>query len=193
MHISATLERTQQDYEETTMAHPIDEATAKTAGAARGVKARFNGLVGVFTQLAKEHGEAKHLLQRAMNTSDAEKQRELWRKLRAELLSHERAELIEVYDVLDTHAELAQIVARHQKDAREFEVALEAVDSASYGTSDWNRAVGTLEALVSEHARVEEEDFFPRACDVLGKQAVQALEQPYQTRKAAVMAELGAV
>lgn len=175
------------------MAHPIDEVTAKTAGAARAVKSRFKGLVGVFTLLAKEHGEAKHLLKRAMSTSDAEHQRALWRKLRAELLSHERAELIEVYYVLDTHAELAEIVARHQKEAREFEVALDAVDTASYGTSDWTRAVGTLEALVTEHARVEEEEFFPRASDVLGKQAAEALEQPYRTRKAAVMAELGAV
>lgn len=174
------------------MAHPIDEATAKTAGAARAVKSRFKGLVGVFTTLAKEHGEAKHLLKRAMNTSDTDKQRELWRTLRADLLSHERAELIEVYTALDRHAELAEIVARHRREARDLEVALDAVDTASYGTSDWTRALGTLEALVNEHARVEEEDFFPRASEVLDKQTIQGLDQRYQTRKAAILAELGA-
>ena len=85
------------------------------------------------------------------------------------------------------------MVARHRREARDLEVALDGVDTASYGTSDWTRAVGTLEALVSEHARVEDEDFFPRASDVLDKQAIQALDQRYLTRKAAIMAELGAV
>ena len=175
------------------MAHPIDEATAKTAGAVRAVKSRFKGLVGVFTTLAKEHGEVKHLLKRAMNTSDTDKQRELWPMLRAELLSHERAELIEVYPAMDTHPELTAMVARHRKEARDFEIALDGVDTASYGTNDWTRALGTLEAIVTEHARVEEEDFFPRASAAMEKQVIEALARRYQTRKAAIMAELGAV
>ena len=53
------------------MTNPIDEATTKTAGALRAVKSRFRGLTGVFTTLAKQHGEVKHLLERATRTLEA--------------------------------------------------------------------------------------------------------------------------
>ena len=174
------------------MTNPIDEATAKTAGALRAVKSRFLGLTGVFTTLAKEHGEVKHLLERAKRTSDPQKQRELWPKLRVELLSHERAELLEVYPALERYPDLAAIVTRHRREARDLEAAIDVIDSASYGTAEWMTALDTLEELVSEHARVEEEEFFPRACEVLEKPDIQALDRPFLMRKATIMAELGA-
>lgn len=174
------------------MTNPIDEATTKTAGALRAVKTRFRGLSGVFTTLAKQHGEVKHLLERAVRTNDPDKQREIWPKLRLEILSHERAELLEVYSALERYPDLAEIVLRHRRDARDLEVSIDVLDSAAYGSPAWSTAMRSLEGLVTEHARMEEEEFFPRAAEVLEKEETQALDEPFRQRKAAIMAELGA-
>ena len=175
------------------MPNPIEEATAKTAGALRAVKSRFRGLSGVFTTLAQQHGEVKNLLERAVRTTDADKQRELWPKIRVELLSHERAELLEVYAALERYPDLAEIVARHRREARDLEVAIDVLDTASFGSTEWTTAMRTLSGLVGEHARVEETEFFPRAAEVLEKSEIQALDRPFQERKATIMAELGSV
>ena len=174
------------------MTNPIDEATTKTAGALRAVKSRFRGLTGVFTTLAKQHGEVKHLLERATRTEDPDKQREIWPKLRVEILSHERAELLEVYSALERYADLAEIVTRHRRDARDLEVSIDVLDTAPYGSAEWATAMRTLHGLVTEHARMEEEEFFPRVVEVLDKSETQALDEPFQQRKATIMAELGA-
>lgn len=175
------------------MTNPIDEATTKTAGALRAVKSRFRGLTGVFTTLAKQHGEVKHLLELATRTNDADKQRQVWPKLRLEILSHERAELLEVYSALERYPDLAEVVARHRRDARDLEVSIDVLDTATYGSTEWATAMRTLSGLVTEHARMEEDEFFPRAAEVLEKSETQALDEPFQQRKAAIMAELGHV
>lgn len=173
------------------MTNPIDQATTKTVGALRAVKTRFRGLSGVFTTLAQQHGEVKHLLELAVRTSDPDKQRELWPKLRVELLSHERAEMLEVYSALERYPDLAEVVLKHRRDARDLEVSIDVLDTASYGSKEWATAMRTLQGLVTEHARMEEEEFFPRAAEVLEKEEAQALDDPFQQRKATIVAELG--
>ena len=174
------------------MTNPIDEATTKTAGALRAVKTRFRGLSGVFTTLAQQHGEVKHLLERAVRATDPDKQREIWPKVRLEILSHERAELLEVYSALEQYPDLAEIVLRHRRDARDLEVSIDVLDTAAYGSTEWSTAMRTLAGLVNEHVRMEEEEFFPRAAEMLEKSEAQALDEPFQRRKASIMAELGA-
>ncbi|TMQ13574.1 MAG: hypothetical protein E6J90_28220 [Deltaproteobacteria bacterium] len=68
---------------------------SKGAGKVKGVKARLDGLVGVFKTLAEQHGEVKVLLKRLQDKP--EKKPELWPEIRRELLSHERGELRVVY------------------------------------------------------------------------------------------------
>lgn len=77
------------------MPNRMDSMISKGAGMVKAVKARLEGLVGVFKTLAEQHGEVAALLKRLQHSPD--KRSELWPEIRRELLSHERAELREVY------------------------------------------------------------------------------------------------
>ena len=54
------------------MTNPLEEIASRAMGAAKGVKATFAGLTGVFKQLAEEHGEVSALLLRVKNSKDPE-------------------------------------------------------------------------------------------------------------------------
>ena len=77
------------------MPNRMDHAIAKTKGTVKAVKARFEGLTGVFATLAKQHGEAGSLLHAVV--ADRSKREELWPQIRTALLSHERAEMRVIY------------------------------------------------------------------------------------------------
>ena len=162
------------------------ETAAKGAGVAKAAGARLKGLFGVFNTLAKQHAEAKSLLKRLANSDDRYIQVELWPTLCAELISHERAELDEVFPVLERHGMLHEVVQRHRTEAAEIESAIGDVDAASYGTADWTTRVRALEALVIAHAKEEEEQFFPRAQNVLERETIKDLDQRYKAAQANV-------
>jgi len=166
------------------------ETVAKGAGVAKAAGARLKGLFGVFNTLAKQHAEAKSLLKRLASTDDRATQIELWPTLRAELISHERAELDEVYPVMERHGMLHEVVQHHRSEAEQLEAAIGDVDAASYATPEWTTRVRALETLVVAHAKEEEEQFFPRAADVLEPELIKYLDQRYRTAQASVKEEL---
>lgn len=166
------------------------EVAAKGAGVAKAAGARLRGLFGVFNTLTQQHAEARSLLKRLANTDDKDTQIELWPTLRAELISHERAELDEVYPVMERHGMLREVVQQHQNEAEQLEAAIGDVDGASYATAEWTARVRALEALVVAHAKEEEEQFFPRAEVVLQPETIKDLDQRYRATQASIKEEL---
>jgi hypothetical protein len=166
------------------MPNGIEKTIAKTAGVAKAAKARIQGLSGVFNTLAEQHTEASVLLQRTRAATGA-KQQNLWKEVKAELLSHERAELQEIYRVLGEYPRLRDVVASHGMDATTLEAAIEQVDACAFDTEDWAYALDALLYLVQQHAEQEEQVFFPVAIDVIGKQKAKALEQPFEAARQA--------
>lgn len=173
------------------MPNPLERAAAKGAGATKAAAARVKGLYGVFNTLAKEHAEASVLLNRAEGASDAAKQRDLWRKLRAELLSHEQGELKEVYSTLAEHQMMQDVVSRHESQAQQLESAIASVDGAAYGTEAWKGAVKALHELVKAHVDEEETEFFPLATDVMDKKSAEAVDERFKQTKKSIMAKFG--
>jgi len=165
------------------MPNPVEEAAAKGAGMAAAVAARAKGLTGVFNKLAEQHKEAAVLLKRAASTDDAEKREDLWRTIRRELLSHEKAELNTVYPAFNQDAALSDIPRRHNEQVPELEAAIAAIDNAGYSARNWTSLIEQLSALVQHHAEEEETKFFPRAEEALGKKVTADLEQPFMQDK----------
>src|ERR1043165_6078223 len=89
------------------MPNRMDQMTSKGAGVMKGIKARLDGLTGVFRTLAEQHGEVSTLLKRPQDKR--EKKAELWPEIRRELLSHERGEVRVVYPVLRQYAQTAPL------------------------------------------------------------------------------------
>jgi hemerythrin superfamily protein len=165
------------------MPNPIEKIAAKGAGKVAAAGARAKGLTGVFNTLAEQHHEAAALLKRAENTDDPAKREDLWRSIRRELLSHERAELNTVYPALKQEPATRDIPKHHNEEVPELEAAIAEIDLVGFSSTEWKPLIQRLTALVTEHAEEEENEFFPRAQEALGKETAAKLEEPFNAAK----------
>lgn len=154
-------------------------------GTVKAVKAGFNGLRGVFLHLAEEHGEVGALMKRVSKSEDADVRRQNWPKIRAELLSHEQGELAEVYPLLTGNEATREIVALHSQEAGQLKEAIAGVDDHDFASPAWAAAFEHLFTLVQQHVSEEENDFFPRAQEVIGEDESKAVLERYEAAKKA--------
>ncbi len=161
------------------MANVFENAASKVAGKAAAVEARLNGLTGVFTKLAEQHHAVGVLLTQAEGTTDPAKRRELWVEIRAALLSHEQAELLELYPLLETYETIRDLTPRHADHAGELEALIRQVDIVGTESDTWGFALQRLMAKVKEHVEKEETEFFPRAQAAIGDEVAKQLEKPF--------------
>jgi len=165
------------------MPNPIEKMAAKGAAKAAAVGARAKGLTGVFNKLAEQHEEAAVLLKRVESVDDPKKRQDLWQTIRRELLSHERAELNVVYPALKQDASVSDIPRHHNEEVPELEAAIREVDAAGFDSPSWSQLIGRLRGMVEHHAAEEENEFFPRAEEALGKKASAELEGEFMAAK----------
>jgi hypothetical protein len=148
------------------------------------------GLYGVFNAIAEQHAEATRLLRRLESAHAVDDEHELWRELRAELLSHESAEL-EVYPIMFGLEELRDIAERHRADAQRLEAAVAQADAAEYGTETWKRSLRDLKETLRAHVEDEEQEYFQRATELVDKRAAEQLETRFLRAKESLMKALG--
>lgn len=165
------------------MANVFEEVIAKAAGKLGALKAKVNGLDGVFRRLTEEHKEVAILLQRAGMSTDTEKRDELWSTIRQELTAHEQAELQVLYTELESHPALTEIVRQHESDADKLQVLIANLDSAAPSSAQWEGCLRQLEHAVLKHAEREEEHFFPKAQEFIGEERAEQLEYKYLQAK----------
>jgi len=165
------------------MPNPIEKMAAKGAGKAAAVGARAKGLTGVFNKLAEQHHEVAALLKRAESVEEPAKREDLWQTIKRELLSHERAELETVYPALKREASLKDIPPHHNAEVPELEAAIAAVEAEGFSSIGWKARVAHLRELITHHANEEENEFFPRAEEALGKEASAQLEGRFMAAK----------
>ena len=166
------------------MPNRLDSMLSKGAGMMKGVKARLEGLTGVFKTLAEQHGEVAAMLKRLQ--SKPEKKAELWPEIRRELLSHERGEIREVYAVLRQHVQTRALAEHHDQEAAEMERLIEQIDTAT--ADDWRPLFDQLVDAVTHHANQEENEIFPKAQEAIGDKAAKDLEPRFLAAKKQVMA-----
>jgi hemerythrin superfamily protein len=169
------------------MPNPIENVIAKGAGKVAAVEARAKGLKGVFTKLAEQHREAATLLARADSTTDVGKRRDLWTEIKKQLISHERAELAEIYPVLAGYDATREITRLHNAQAETLESTINQLDAMTFETPAWKTTLEKLIGLVKAHADQEESEFFPRAQQTIGEEASRQLEDLFlRTQKQAM-------
>jgi hemerythrin superfamily protein len=165
------------------MPNRMDSMLSKGAGVMKGVKARLEGLTGVFKTLAEQHGEVSAMLKRLQ--SKPEKKAELWPEIRRELLSHERGEMREVYPVLRQHVQTRSLAEHHDQEAAELERLIERIDAAA--VADWRPLFDQLVDAVIHHANEEENEIFPKAQEAIGDRAAKDLEPRFLAAKKQIM------
>jgi hemerythrin superfamily protein len=161
------------------MPNRMDSMMSKGAGVVKGVKARLDGLVGVFKTLAEQHAEVSTLLKRLQDKP--EKKSELWPEIRRELLSHERGEIREVYPVLRQHTVTRALAEHHDQEAAELERLIQRLDMAT--ADDWRMLFNELVDIVIRHASEEEAEIFPKAQAAIGDTAAKELDARFLAAK----------
>jgi hypothetical protein len=172
------------------MATHIEQITSKVMGKAKVAKGTIEGLSGIFTTLMEEHGQVAALLMRVKGSSKPELRRELWPKIRAELLSHEMGELLVLYPVYRTHPELRHIAEAHERDVGQLKLLIEEIHATDFADPRWGERFATLVQLVQDHVKAEEADFFREGNRVFGSQN-KALDTQYKRVKERALRELG--
>jgi iron-sulfur cluster repair protein YtfE (RIC family) len=168
------------------MANRMDSMISHGMGKVKAIKARIEGLVGVFQTLAEQHGEVAALLERAR--SSPEKRAELWPTIRMELLSHERGELRELYPVLRMYPETRALADGHDEEARELEQLISVLDATLIASDAWDALLDRLTETVLAHAKEEENQIFPQAQRVIGEERALEIEPKFLLAKQQVAA-----
>jgi hemerythrin superfamily protein len=155
----------------------MDSIISTGFGQMKAVKARLTGLVGVFATLSKQHGHVASLMKRLRH--DVTKRDDLWPEIRRELLSHERAELAELYPVLRAIPETLPLAESHDREASEMEAMVKKLDATEDPTI-FMAGFGDLCDAVLRHAYEEEEHIFPKAQKAIGHDRARELDDAFQ-------------
>ncbi|HEX4450811.1 MAG TPA: hemerythrin domain-containing protein [Kofleriaceae bacterium] len=138
------------------------------------MKARLEGLRGIFHVLAEQHGEVVALLERAKG--DAATRAALWPQLRRELRSHELAEVRELYPLLRADPTTRQLADHHDAEARELDALVLQLDALDPRSDEAGKLLEVLADRVVHHADEEETKIVPRAQAALGEDKTEELE-----------------
>jgi len=163
------------------MPNRMDSIISKGVGTVKGAEARLRGLVGVFKVLSEQHGEAGALLKRVKR--DAAKRAELWPTIRQELVSHERAELRELYPVLAEHGRLRALADRHEVEAGQLSTLIDRIHGTEMSSAEWGQLFDQLVDMVTQHVKEEEGEIFPKAQEVIGAALAKEIEPRFLAAK----------
>src|SRR5690242_17869082 len=159
-------------------------------GTAKETKSASTGLTGVFKTLAKQHSEAGALLKKAEGISEPGKRAEQWKTIRVELLSHEKAEMREVYPVLRQHSETKALAEQHDREAKDLESMILRLDKTDTSSNDWLDLLKKITDGVQRHAKEEENDIFPKAQQAIGKPETERLDARFQQTQKEIKSQL---
>jgi hemerythrin superfamily protein len=157
--------------------------TGKAAGKMKAMKHGLEGHGGIMKKLAEEHGEVSMLLEKCSRVSDPEKRRELFSKIREELLSHAKGEEKIFYARLKQFDESRDIVQHATEEHQEVEDMIDRLSTMGYAGDDWGELFDELKDSVKEHVKEEESEMFAAAKDVLDDDELKELEQRYLQAK----------
>jgi hemerythrin superfamily protein len=135
-------------------------------------------LVGVFETLVTEHRKAAELMARIPGQSAASRQQS-WPIVRRQLLSHDRAEELEIYAALEGYDGARDILEHHKLDAAELEGAINELDGIDYESDQWMEKLRDVVALFDDHVRDEETEYFPRMQQLLGEDKARDLHERF--------------
>jgi Hemerythrin HHE cation binding domain len=165
------------------MTHLTEQLASKAMGAIKAAKATLVGLTGVFKKLEQEHGEVSALLLRVKMSSDVGIRRELFPKIRAELLAHEKGELRHVYPMFRTHPATQHIAEHHDQEAMQLHDTLEQLARMDITSEGWKTTFDRMVEMVQHHVKEEETEYFPAGQKAFADRTEEMLKAYLRTKR----------
>ncbi|HEY0189791.1 MAG TPA: hemerythrin domain-containing protein [Kofleriaceae bacterium] len=127
----------------------------------------------MFATLADQHAQAAQMFEQIQ--SHPLRRAVLWPELRRLLVSHEHAEVRELYPVLRQYGQTFALANDHDAEACQLDALIGRLDTLPIDSAPWGAVFDQLVVTVLHHAKeVEEQQIFPVAQQVLGE--ARALE-----------------
>jgi hemerythrin superfamily protein len=154
---------------------------SKTAGAVKSAAKALAGYPGIFRHLAGEHAEVAALMKRVAATSeDSDARQELFPEMRKNLLAHAHGEEQTFYPALRKFPEIEPLVMECLREHKHIEEYLEQLHAGDKTSPAWLDRFEQMMTAVESHVEREENELFPKARDLLDRQAAKDLEDRYE-------------
>ncbi|MGJ8684699.1 MAG: hemerythrin domain-containing protein [Nonlabens sp.] len=137
--------------------------------------------MNIFEALRKDHDVQRDLIDKLLKTSgDTEERKELFDKLKTELVTHEDAEERYFYIPL-IEVDMTQERARHSiAEHHEIDELVEKMEETDRSSSAWLTYMKELAHQVEHHLEEEEQEIFQLAGKVLNEKEKETLAGEYQ-------------
>jgi hemerythrin superfamily protein len=166
------------------------EVAGKIMGQAKSVASHLMGEHGIFARLKKDHGEVWVMVSRVASSSDVETRRELFPKIRKELLAHAKAEEQMFYPVTQQFGSTRDLTQHAIHEHHEIESMLEELLVADMSTSLWLERFKVFKDILSDHVKEEEGELFSNASEELSTEQAKAMEERFEELKRIELARI---
>lgn len=167
----------------------IRESIAQAAGKVKKAGAALAGKTGILRQLEEEHAEVSALMMQ-VKLGGVETRRQLYPKIRRELLAHARAEQKEFYTVLQQYSETHGQINDSFKEHNQVEEYLRRLDTMAIDSDQWIETFKEMMELVQTHVDKEENEIFVKAKDLLTEDKLDSLKERYLRQRQVEMQAL---
>jgi hypothetical protein len=146
--------------------------------------------VGIFGRLKKEHSEVSEMLEELADGSPDER-RELFPKLKVELLAHAHAEQETLYERLRGRNDRLTCQVEDGRDEHDsMEAMIETLSELDPAADEWVACLKSLEECIDHHVDDEENEMFPAAKKLIDAEHAVDIEREYVEAKSKQMRQL---
>jgi hypothetical protein len=99
------------------------------------------------------------------------------------IITHEGADDEILYSVMVDHPDLVEVAGKVPYQEQEIRRAIESLNGLTPDKIQWEHRLDELNHLLRTHIRPEEDDVFPKAMDVLVREALDGMDGPFTSAK----------
>ncbi len=168
----------------------MSEGIARAKATAKQMAAVLKGETGIYSLLARDHGEIESLLRQALQTSSSSQRAPLLAKARILLRAHVKAKESSLYQRLAEFPEAREVIQRCRSDCGAMEELFQEVAVCETGSEEAAAALVRLRELAARHSQYEEDELFYLAHSLLSKDQESKAAEAYGREKQAEKARL---
>ena len=157
----------------------VAKTSAEIVGKTKGAAKMLSGYPGIFHHLAAEHAEAATLMARVKDASPDVRE-ELFPEIRKSLLAHASAEEEEFYPKLDSYTDLKGLVAICREQHEVIKGYIDELHTMERASDVWYAEFEDLMHAVEVHVRLEEDELFPKAKELMHKEQAEEMLKRYE-------------
>lgn len=145
----------------------------------------------IYDALKKDHDTLKPLLERLVNSADADQQarNSIIEQIRNELVPHARAEEAVFYNSLRSIDETKDLVMHGYTEHMEAEGMLRTLQAMEMVDANWNKVARKLKEAIEHHIEDEEGKIFTAAQAVLAVEEAEMMASAFEQMKPRVREE----